>query len=95
MLFGKVDREMAMVKNELAVIDLSQGMFDKRIQQCYARWVQKAHLLAEVTNVREIQCGLKASGISLLAEVDETTIGSPSTMLSDPEGNTTLIDQHV
>ena len=47
------------------------------------------------TDVREIQKSLKAKGLSLASEADESTTGPASLMLIDPDGNPVLIDQHV
>ena len=44
---------------------------------------------------REIQKDLKAKGLSLASEADESTTGPASLMLIDPDGNPVLIDQHV
>ena len=48
-----------------------------------------------VTDVREIQKSLKAKGLALASEADESTTGPASLMLIDSDGNPVLIDQHV
>jgi lactoylglutathione lyase len=45
--------------------------------------------------VRELQRQLKARGITLATEADETTTGPASFMAIDPDGNPILVDQHV
>ncbi|MEM7446288.1 MAG: VOC family protein, partial [Pseudomonadota bacterium] len=47
------------------------------------------------TDVREIQKKLKADGVELVSEADETTTGPASCIVIDPDGNPILIDQHV
>ena len=42
-----------------------------------------------------IQQQLKNKGIALLSEPDQNTSGPASVMLTDPDGNVILIDQHV
>jgi len=45
--------------------------------------------------VRYIQRKLKEQGVNLESEADENTTGPASLVVTDPEGNTILIDQHV
>jgi predicted enzyme related to lactoylglutathione lyase len=47
------------------------------------------------TDVRELQRQLKAAGVQLLTEADESGSGPASFMVTDPDGNTILVDQHV
>ncbi len=42
-----------------------------------------------------MQRALKAAGVPLLQEADEAGAGPASIVLTDPDGNTILIDQHV
>ncbi len=51
--------------------------------------------LPEFGNVRGIQRQLKAQGIKPDAEADATSTGPAHIMLTDPDGNPILIDQHV
>jgi hypothetical protein len=51
--------------------------------------------LKEFQDVREIQHTLKARGIKLQTEADETTDGPASFTLVDPDGNPILFDQFV
>lgn len=50
--------------------------------------------LGSFTDVRDIQRELKNRGVVLGSEVDESTSGPANLMLSDPDGNQILIDQH-
>jgi lactoylglutathione lyase len=45
--------------------------------------------------VRELQRQLKAQGIKLMTEADESTTGPASFIVVDPDGNPILLDQHV
>jgi catechol 2,3-dioxygenase-like lactoylglutathione lyase family enzyme len=49
--------------------------------------------LEEFTDVREIQSALKAQGIELAEEADESSTGPAHISLLDPDGNPILIDQ--
>ena len=49
----------------------------------------------EFEDVRDIQAQLKAAGVELLNEAEPDSTGPENLMLTDPEGNVILIDQHV
>ena len=74
---------------------LFQGMFDKNILTFNPGWNSDAQPLREFTDVRELQRQLKASGVSMITEADESSTGPASFMIADPDGNTILVDQHV
>ena len=77
------------------VIGLFQGMFERNMLTFNPGWGQDAKPLAKFTDVREIQRRLKASGVRLTTEADESTTGPASLMVVDPDGNPVLLDQHV
>lgn len=83
------------MKNGDSVIGLFQGMFDKNILTFNPGWDNEARELDSFTDVREIQRQLKAQGIELINEADESTTGPTSFMAVDPDGNPVLVDQHV
>jgi catechol 2,3-dioxygenase-like lactoylglutathione lyase family enzyme len=76
-------------------IGLFQGMFENNIMTFNPGWNRLAEPVAEFTDGREIQRQLKAKGITLATEADESTTGPASVTLIDPDGNLILIDQHV
>lgn len=83
------------LRNGEHVIGLFQGMFEKNILTFNPGWDQAAQPLATFTDVRELQRRLKAAGLVLDGEADEATNGPAHLMLSDPDGNAILIDQHI
>lgn len=83
------------MKNGYRVIGLFQGMFEKNILTFNPGWDSDGQKLDSFTDVRELQRQLKASGVSLISEADESSTGPASFMIADPDGNTILIDQHV
>ena len=83
------------MKNGDHVIGLFQGMFDNNILTFNPGWNSDAQPLSEFTDVRELQRRLKASGVAMITEADETSPGPASFMIADPDGNTILVDQHV
>lgn len=83
------------LKNGDHVIGLFQGMFDKNILTFNPGWNQNAEKLDTFTDIRELQKQLKARGVELMTEADESTTGPASLMAVDPDGNPILLDQHV
>ena len=91
---GDINKNYVIMKNELALIGLFQGMFQNNILTFNPGWDENAQNLENFDDVREIQQHLKGSNIQLTAEVDENTAGPASIMLTDPDGNVIYIDQH-
>ena len=92
---GNAAQGWLILKNDEHVIGLFQGMFEKNMLTFNPGWDSNANTLADFTDVRELQRQLKAQGITLATEADETTTGPASFMAIDPDGNPILVDQHV
>ena len=92
---GDVTQNWLILKNGQAVIGLFEGMFEKNMLTFNPGWGQNAAPLASYTDVRELQRRLKALGIAFVSEADESTTGSASFIIVDPDGNPILVDQHV
>ncbi len=92
---GDIEQNWLIMRNEATVIGLFQGMFDKNILTFNPGWDQNAAALESFTDVRELQKQLKMKGVKFDAEADEETSGPASFIISDPDGNPILFDQHV
>jgi lactoylglutathione lyase len=92
---GDPSQNWLILKNGGHVIGLFQGMFEKNILTFNPGWDQNAQKLASFTDVRELQSQLRAKGVKLVSEADESTTGPASFIAVDPDGNTILVDQHV
>jgi len=92
---GEIEQNWLILKNGSHVIGLFQGMFEKNMLTFNPGWDSSARELASFTDVRELQRRLKAQGVRLETEADESTTGPASFMVLDPDGNPILIDQHV
>jgi lactoylglutathione lyase len=92
---GDPSKNWLILKNGDHVIGLFQGMFDKNILTFNPGWDSNAQKLAAFTDVRELQRSLKAQGVQLVSEADESTTGPASFIAVDPDGNPILVDQHV
>lgn len=76
------------------LIGLFQGMFDKNMLTFNPGWSQGAQPLDEFEDVRDLQKAIKDQGINLDASADPDTTGPAHIMITDPDGNPILIDQH-
>lgn len=76
------DDNWVIMRQGTTVIGLFQGMFEKNI------------LTFNPADVRAVQHELRSAGISLDVEADPATTGPAYIMLTDPDGNTILVDQH-
>lgn len=92
---GDPSQNWVILKNGDHIIGLFQGMFDKNILTFNPGWDQNAQKLSAFTDIRELQRSLKAQGVTLKPEADESTTGPASFMAVDPDGNAILVDQHV
>ena len=92
---GDISQNWLILKNGEHVIGLFQGMFEKNMLTFNPGWNQDAQKLEAFTDVRELQRELKAQGVELISEADESTAGPAHIMMMDPDGNPILVDQHV
>tara|TARA_R110001606_G_scaffold631_3_gene2369 strand:- start:117 stop:488 length:372 start_codon:yes stop_codon:yes gene_type:complete len=92
---GEIKMNYLIMKNGNAVVGLFQGMFPKNILTFNPGWDENATALSSFDDVRKIQAHLKSKKLKLDQEADEKSTGPASIMLTDPDGNQILIDQHV
>ena len=93
--FGEVTQNWLIMKNGDHAIGLFQGMFERNILTFNPGWDSNDQKLDAFADIRELQRQLKAQGVELASEADETTVGPASFMVIDPDGNPILVDQHV
>ncbi len=91
---GDPSQGWLILKNGSTVIGLFQGMFEKNILTFNPGWDQSAEPLPSFTDVREIQKRLEDSGVELTTRADPSTTGPAHIVLSDPDGNIVMLDQH-
>ena len=92
---GDASRHWLILKNGPHAIGLFQGMFEKNILTFNPGWDSNASKLNTFTDVRDLQRAVKAQGVQLTTEADETSTGPASFTAMDPDGNPILVDQHV
>ena len=92
---GDIERNYLIMKNGNALIGLFQGMFPNNILTFNPGWDENAQLMESFDDVRNIQKQLKSKGVKFDSEADESTTDPASFMITDPDGNVVLLDQHV
>ena len=95
MVSGDQSKNWIVLQNETTKIGLFQGMFERNMLTFNPGWDSNKGTLADFEDVRDIQKALKAHGLTPAPAADESTSGPAYLMLTDPDGNPILIDQHV
>jgi catechol 2,3-dioxygenase-like lactoylglutathione lyase family enzyme len=92
---GGMDKNYLIMKNGNALIGLFHGMFEGNMFTFNPGWDENAKPVEGYTDVRKIQQHLKSKNIKLESEANESTTGPASFVVTDPDGNTILFDQHL
>ncbi|SOE21765.1 Glyoxalase-like domain-containing protein [Spirosomataceae bacterium TFI 002] len=91
---GDMDKKYLIMKNGETLIGIFQGMFEGNMLTFNPGWDQAAQNTDSFMDVRDIQKSLKGHGINIQNPADENTKGPASFVVTDPDGNVILIDQH-
>jgi catechol 2,3-dioxygenase-like lactoylglutathione lyase family enzyme len=91
---GTMDENWVILTNGSTVIGLFQWMFEGNILTFNPGWDQAAQAVDPFTDVRQIQQQLRSAGIAFTVEADEASTGPAHIVLTDPDGNTIMVDQH-
>lgn len=83
------------MQNGTTKVGLFQGMFERNMLTFNPGWDAFGQKVESFTDVRELQKQLKQQGVTLDRAADEGTQGPEYLMLTDPDGNPILVDQHV
>jgi len=92
---GDAAQNWLVLRNANTVVGLFKGMFEGNWLTFNPGWDQQAKPLPGFTDIRQLQAQLDASGVPLSTRADHDGNGPAHVMLSDPDGNVILIDQHV
>ncbi len=76
-------------------IGLFQGVFPNKLMTFDPGWSQDRVPLERFQDVRELQRTLKGRGLTMAVEADGSTHGPAHFVVTDPDGNNLLLDQHV
>ncbi|WP_317193580.1 VOC family protein [Marivirga aurantiaca] len=93
-LAGDIEKKYLIMKNENSLIGLFEGMFENNILTFNPGWDENGNNIEPFNDIREIQSQLKSKGIKIDNEIDPATTGPASMMVTDPDGNVILFDQH-
>lgn len=93
---GDITKNYLIMKNETTLIGLFQGMFEGNVMTFNPGWDTNAQEVSGYDDIRAIQKELKEKGIKFLTEIENDNNSGPANlMVSDPDGNIILLDQHV
>jgi|GEM_PF-296503 len=92
---GDQSKNWVVMQNENTKIGLFQGMFPRNTLTFNPGWDSSKATLTEFEDVRNLQKALKSRGLTPDPAADESTTGPAYFMLTDPDGNPILFDQHV
>lgn len=91
---GAEDKNYLIMKQGNTIIGLFQGMFPNNILTFNPGWDENAQNVDPFDDIRMIQKDLQSKGVQLMNPADENGKGPASFMLTDPDGNLILVDQH-
>ncbi len=90
---GSDDHGFAIMKSGETLVGLFQGMFEKPMLTFNPGWDQNAGETNPFDDVRTIKSSLAQNGIAIEQEQGGAE-GPASFVVTDPDGNPILIDQH-
>jgi len=91
---GDIEQKWLIMQNGDCTIGLFEGMFEDNIMTFNPGWNNNAEEVNPFTDIREIEKQLKEKGIKFDQETDKSESGPASFIISDPDGNKILVDQH-
>lgn len=92
---GEAANKWMILKNGNCTLGLFEGMLKSNILTFNSGWDENAKPVGEFTDVRKFQESFKEQGLVLDTEVEEGTSGIGHLILTDPDGNVIMLDQHV
>ena len=92
---GDFEKNYLIMKNGNALVGLFHGMFENNILTFNPGWDENATALDSFDDIRKLQKSFIEKGLELQNTVDPKTSGPASLILTDPDGNTILIYQHL
>ena len=94
-VMGDAAKGWLILRNGGHTIGLFQGLFERNTLTFNPGWDGNARPVEQFTDVRDLQKQLKAAGMPFVTEAAEGTTGPAFFMVTDPDGNPILVDQHV
>ena len=95
-VLGDESQNWLILQNATATIGLFHGpQFTRNVLTFNPGWDRTCGTLPDFDDVRDIQRTVKDRGLVPTAAADESSTGPASLVLTDPDGNPVVIDQHV
>lgn len=91
---GEVAQGWAIMKNGSAKVGLFQGMFDRNLLTFNPGWDEDGNPDGISQDIRAIQSRIGKAGIDVGPAIDSAA-GPANFMITDPDGNPILFDQHL
>ncbi len=92
---GNAAQGWLILRNGGTTLGLFQGMFEGNILTFNPGWDAQAKALPSFTDVRTLHARVKAAGVDTAQEAGLEDDGPASFVVTDPDGNAILVDQHV
>jgi catechol 2,3-dioxygenase-like lactoylglutathione lyase family enzyme len=94
-VMGEPKKNWLILRHGETTLGLFQGMFPRNTLTFNPGWDGQNQPLPQFDDIRELQRHFKAQGLKLDLEADEKSKGPAHLMLTDPDGNPILLDQHI
>jgi lactoylglutathione lyase len=91
---GDISQNWLIMKSGDAIVGLFEGMFERNMLTFNPGWSAEATEVDPFTDVRELRRRFQESGLELSDEAGEGSEGPASFIVTDPDGNPILFDQH-
>ena len=92
---GEATQGWLILRNATATIGLFQGMFARNMLTFNPGWDRNAQEVPGAEDIRSIAASLRKAGADLSNETGlDAASGPASFIVTDPDGNPVLIDQH-
>lgn len=92
---GDMDQNWVILESGGTVIGLFHGMFEKNMMTFNPGWSAPGVSAEEFDDIRKIQAMLQEAGIPPTRPAAPDADGPDHLLITDPDGNTIMLDQHV
>ncbi len=94
-LFGNIEDKWIILTNGTTKIGLFEGMFENNIMTFNPKWDESGSEDQTLTDIRDIHKAVKENGLETISDINDSSSGPNNFMITDPDGNIILFDQHV